>query len=97
MQRPCLPAQGCTGVPGIPMQAVPLMTYETQWLHGYSHCSQFYSHTGAGVQPRMQCALRGHMHARLSNLEKQDTYAVKLEMPWTPVHPCAVTYCMRVN
>lgn len=49
--RMCLRAWGCTGVPCIPVQAVPYMSIWTQWLHGHSLCSQFDNCVRAGTCP----------------------------------------------
>lgn len=37
---PCLPVLGCTGVQCILMQAVPLPSIGTEWLHRHSHASE---------------------------------------------------------
>lgn len=49
MQGPCIPTRGCTDVPFIPVQAIPLVSFGTHRLHGHNCCYQFDIHVGAGA------------------------------------------------
>lgn len=86
---PCLPRQGCTGVPRILVPAIPLLFLGT-WprLHGHSHCSQYDIHSSLSARPQNTA----------TQMSYWDTAAVSMQLlrpnrqQWTgmhraPVHP----------